>query len=986
MIPQPIDQVPLFLRLSEEERQLVTARLRRRQVAAGQVVFTAGHPSDALYVITSGWVKLEQESNARAATLANLGASSLLGEMDTLLGNPYSTTARAAANTQLLALSRTDVQDLISQHPGIGLKFSATLGTRVAFLEQYLTQQRLRNISLLSGLSEDDLRAVAEQLDLKSYSRGEIIVEAGAPGQAAYFVEEGHVRLITTSSEGEDYEDLTEGDLFGHTALITGKPFHSTARAVTDASVWHLSRPLYLDLIGLHPAVKLAFSRSLAESLGPTDQNDAADRIRQLPLFSDVPAEALSALVARLVLRHFPTGEVIYAEGTPGDALYIVESGEVKLMDCAFSDARLLERMRAGESFGEMALLTGRTRAECARAANDATVWVLYKTDFDDLMVTYPEISVSLSRALTERLGSREDDFLERHLRRISLLSNLASSELRALAKKVRGLRFRTGEIICFAGQRAETVYMIENGEVKRLGIGPGGEPRLIDLLGPGDSFGEQSVTTNGAYLTTAQAIGEVELWTIAKDDFLAMLEQFPTLALTITRRMSDRQAYTGGMPGARYAPPPGSTPQGGAPGPQRGPAPGSGYAPGRGGATPPPQQQRAPIRPGSRIQRPLSGARPIPKPTPPQPVQQEPIAPEPQQDRASQPFTGTPSAGRVPHQQSAPVTPRAPSPVAQPAPRAPRTPQTGATSMPAQARPGAAPRPRRQRNQFLDELIDWLRGLSFGAKFRITALTGLFVWFAFIAIPATAITTVTSAVGGLQIFNAAPANAGSSTPAPNAPVQLTRTTSGGAKPKVAYMVPTETPVPTRTRTPAPTATRRPPTAVPATRAHAAPTAAAAIAAQIAAPAALPTLPPIYWDQRLGNGTQVLPHLDSVRIVPANVAHGQKYWRAVSVKFEDISESGNDHTIYVYLQDENGKRVDGKKLEVSSETGRDPEYPDEKTAADMCQCNWGYPMYGDGYGVQIVNDQYPSDKVTGMIMPMHRHVNYKVILKLSTNP
>src|SRR5512140_927930 len=117
VIPQPIDQVPLFLRLSEEERQVVTARLRRRQEAAGQVVFTAGHPSDALFVITSGWVKLENESSNRATTLANLGAGSLLGEMDTLLGRPYSTTARAAANTQLLVLSQADLKDLVSHHP-----------------------------------------------------------------------------------------------------------------------------------------------------------------------------------------------------------------------------------------------------------------------------------------------------------------------------------------------------------------------------------------------------------------------------------------------------------------------------------------------------------------------------------------------------------------------------------------------------------------------------------------------------------------------------------------------------------------------------------------------------------------------------------------------------------------------------------------------------------------------------------------------------
>lgn len=114
------------------------------------------------------------------------------------------------------------------------------------------------------------------------------------------------------------------------------------------------------------------------------------------------------------------------------------------------------------------------------------------------------------------------------------------------------------------------------------------------------------------------------------------------------------------------------------------------------------------------------------------------------------------------------------------------------------------------------------------------------------------------------------------------------------------------------------------------------------------------------------------------------MAHGQKFWRVISVKFEDISESGNDHTIYVKVLGEDGKRIDGKKAHLTSVGGLS-EYPDEKPAIDLCDCNYNYPMYGDGYGFNI-EDQFPSDKVSGMIMPMRRHVNYRVIFQLTTNP
>ena len=132
----------------------------------------------------------------------------------------------------------------------------------------------------------------------------------------------------------------------------------------------------------------------------------------------------------------------------------------------------------------------------------------------------------------------------------------------------------------------------------------------------------------------------------------------------------------------------------------------------------------------------------------------------------------------------------------------------------------------------------------------------------------------------------------------------------------------------------------------------------------------------------------MLAHLENVRLIAATgLAHGQKYWRVTRVKFENIDESGSDHTIYVKILDENGKRVEGKNLQVTSDTGGGvfPDQPTEKSASDICDCNFNYPMYGDGYNVQVVGD-LPSDKVAGMIMPLKRHVNFKITYQLSTNP
>ncbi len=153
------------------------------------------------------------------------------------------------------------------------------------------------------------------------------------------------------------------------------------------------------------------------------------------------------------------------------------------------------------------------------------------------------------------------------------------------------------------------------------------------------------------------------------------------------------------------------------------------------------------------------------------------------------------------------------------------------------------------------------------------------------------------------------------------------------------------------------------------------------ISKQQAACSAVP-LPPVDWDPRLGPGG--LPLLENVRIIPAQVAACQQYWRVVFVKFQNINESGNDHTIYVKVLDENGNRTEGEKLHLTSWGGLS-EYPNEKPAGDLCNCNFDYPMYGDAYSIHI-DGALPSDTMADMIMPMNRHVNYRITFQRARNP
>ena len=77
----------------------------------------------------------------------------------------------------------------------------------------------------------------------------------------------------------------------------------------------------------------------------------------------------------------------------------------------------------------------------------------------------------------------------------------------------------------------------------------------------------------------------------------------------------------------------------------------------------------------------------------------------------------------------------------------------------------------------------------------------------------------------------------------------------------------------------------------------------------------------------------------------------------------------------------------GWQLQVTSDTTGEEfaDQPVEKNADDTCACNFSYPMFGDGYNIQIVGD-LPSDQVAGMVMPLSQHVNYRITFQLTINP
>jgi CRP-like cAMP-binding protein len=102
--------------------------------------------------------------------------------------------------------------------------------------------------------------------------------------------------------------------------------------------------------------------------------------------------------------RDFPAGTVLFEEGQPGHDMYIVVAGEIEIRRRLGAAERVLAVLGDGEFFGEMAILSGRTRSATAVVRSAARLLVIDGTTFEAMLRARPEIALRLIKALAARL------------------------------------------------------------------------------------------------------------------------------------------------------------------------------------------------------------------------------------------------------------------------------------------------------------------------------------------------------------------------------------------------------------------------------------------------------------------------------------------------------------------------------------------------------------------------------------------------------
>jgi CRP-like cAMP-binding protein len=142
----------------------------------------------------------------------------------------------------------------------------------------------------------------------------------------------------------------------------------------------------------------------------PDDPARIRATIARCPLFAALPINAIEDLTARVVIRKVNAGSAVVAQDEPGDAMFLIMVGRIKVVIFGESGREVtLSLLRAGDSFGEMSLFDQAPRSAHCLALEAAVLLVLSREDLMKHVQAHPRTAVNMLGEMARRLRRADE-------------------------------------------------------------------------------------------------------------------------------------------------------------------------------------------------------------------------------------------------------------------------------------------------------------------------------------------------------------------------------------------------------------------------------------------------------------------------------------------------------------------------------------------------------------------------------------------------
>ncbi|KAF4319397.1 hypothetical protein JM18_004238 [Phytophthora kernoviae] len=233
----------------------------------------------------------------------------------------------------------------------------------------------------------------------------------------------------------------------------------------------------------------------------------------QCVLFSDSSDQELDRLLFLMKRLKIDAEQNVIKQGDLGDQFYVVQSGSLEVI----VNTAVLGYLKAGDHFGELALIYDAPRAATVRAATNSILWTLDRDEFRMVQ----------ARSSSDSLVKRA-----KWLRQVEILASLSERQLALLAGVLKAANFTNNEMIIQQGDVGDTFYIVEEGNVSCQMEGPRGFKPIdgaknhteVAVFGPGDYFGEMALLSDMPRNASIFAKGDVKCLSLDRQEFDSIL------------------------------------------------------------------------------------------------------------------------------------------------------------------------------------------------------------------------------------------------------------------------------------------------------------------------------------------------------------------------------------------------------------------------------------------------------------------------------
>jgi NTE family protein/lysophospholipid hydrolase len=279
----------------------------------------------------------------------------------------------------------------------------------------------LRATPAFAQLPAEICSRIAQRMQQRTLAAGEVLAEEGEPGEDLFLILTGNLALSRQAAistfDGPVVElgSVGPGSIVGESSLLTGHPSAATITATEPTSAASLSAADFDWLCAEYPE---QMAPTLAWMVERLDAHSIAAAIEQSSQLSGLTPAARQDLARALTRIDLPAGQTLFREGQPGNAIYLILSGRIRLIreplcqpvrepgvQSEAPSPTPIAELGKGDLFGELAMLTGDPRSASAIAIRDSHLAQLDRAAFDRIVANHPVEFLGLfSRQLASRL------------------------------------------------------------------------------------------------------------------------------------------------------------------------------------------------------------------------------------------------------------------------------------------------------------------------------------------------------------------------------------------------------------------------------------------------------------------------------------------------------------------------------------------------------------------------------------------------------